>query len=44
MKEPIISEEAELLELNLKKVYTYDLETEAGGEYVIYGKVGESKL
>ncbi|SMO48170.1 glycoside hydrolase family 95 protein [Gracilimonas mengyeensis] len=44
VKEPLISEDAELLDLDLEKVYTYDLETEAGEEYVIYGKVGESKL
>ncbi len=35
VKEPIVSEKAQLLDVNLKKVYTYDLSTEAGKEYVI---------
>lgn len=35
VKVPIISEEAELLELNLKPTFTYDLNTKSGEEYII---------
>jgi alpha-L-fucosidase 2 len=35
VKKPLISEEAKLLDLNLKIVYTYDLETEAGEKYIL---------
>ncbi len=35
VKSPLINEEAELLKMDLKTVYTYDLQTEAGKEYVI---------
>ena len=35
VKAPLVSEEADLKGLNLKKVYEYDLATKAGGEYVL---------
>ncbi len=35
IKNPVISPDAELLDVNLKDVYVYDLETEAGKKYVL---------
>lgn len=35
VKGPIISDDAKLLKMNLKTVYTYDLQTETGKEYKI---------
>jgi alpha-L-fucosidase 2 len=35
---PIISQEAKLNQVSLKKTYLYDLPTEAGKSYVLIGK------